>query len=78
MAWKGRVWAGSRHSDNEKFCNDLNDLKTPKMSERPLKKLQDFPTAPRTTLRISAHGEQVCRQSRSAPAEQQRIKCETP
>jgi hypothetical protein len=37
--------ARNRHSDNEKFCNDLNGPKTPKMSERPLKTLQDFPTS---------------------------------
>jgi hypothetical protein len=37
--------AGNRHSDNEKFCNDLNGPKTPKMSERPLKTLQDFSTS---------------------------------
>jgi len=45
MAWKGRAWAGNRHSDKEKFCNDLNEPKTPKMSERPLKKLKDFPNS---------------------------------
>src|SRR6266851_7320581 len=45
MAWKGRAWAGNRHSDKEKFCNDLNGPKTPKMSERALKTLQDFPTS---------------------------------
>src|SRR5713226_3552109 len=37
--------ARNRHSDNEKFCNDLNRPKTPKMSEWPLKTLQDFPTS---------------------------------
>jgi len=36
---------GWRHSDKEKFCNDLNGPETPKMSERPLKTLQDFPTS---------------------------------
>jgi hypothetical protein len=35
----------NRHSDNEKFCNDLNGPKTPKMSERPLKTLQYFETS---------------------------------
>jgi hypothetical protein len=35
--------ARNRHSDNEKFSNDLNEQKTPKMSERPLKTRQDFP-----------------------------------
>jgi hypothetical protein len=34
MARKGQAWAGSRHSDKVKFCNDLNGPKTPKMSER--------------------------------------------
>jgi hypothetical protein len=33
---------GYRHSDKEKFCNDLNGPKTPKMSERLLKTLQFF------------------------------------
>jgi hypothetical protein len=43
---------GNRHSDKEKFCNDLNGPKAPKMSERPLKTLQDFPTSKlNTTLR---------------------------
>jgi len=37
--------SGYRHSDKEKFCNDLNELKTLKMSERPLKTLQDFLTS---------------------------------
>jgi hypothetical protein len=37
--------ARSRHSDKEKFCNDLNGPKTPKMSEQPLKTLEDFPTS---------------------------------
>src|SRR6266849_3044797 len=37
--------ARSRHSDKEKFCNDLNGPKTRKMSEWPLKTLQDFPTS---------------------------------
>jgi hypothetical protein len=32
-------------SDKSKFCNDLNGPKTPKMSERPLKTPQDFPTS---------------------------------
>jgi len=36
---------GNRRSDKEKFCNDLNEVKTPKMSERPLKTLKDFPTS---------------------------------
>jgi hypothetical protein len=34
--------ARNRHSDNEKFCNDPNETKPPKMLERPLKNLQDF------------------------------------
>jgi hypothetical protein len=33
---------GYRHSDKEKFCNDLNGPKTPRMSERLLKTLQFF------------------------------------
>jgi len=37
--------SGYRHSDKEKFCNDLNELKTLKVSERPLKTLQDFLTS---------------------------------
>jgi hypothetical protein len=37
--------SGYRHSDKEKFCNDLNGPKTPNMSERPLKTLLDFPTS---------------------------------
>jgi hypothetical protein len=37
--------ARNRHSDNEKFCTDLNGPKTPKMSERPLKTLQYFETS---------------------------------
>jgi hypothetical protein len=37
--------ARNRHSDKEKFCNDLNGPKTRKMSEWPLKTLQDFPTS---------------------------------
>src|ERR1700730_18738873 len=36
--------ARNRHSDNEKFCIDLNGPKTPKMSERPLKTLRYFET----------------------------------
>ena len=43
MAWKGRAWVGNRYSDKEKFCNDLNGPKTPKMSERPLKTPTRFP-----------------------------------
>jgi hypothetical protein len=35
----------NRHSDNEKFRNDLKGPKTPKMSERPLKTLQYFETS---------------------------------
>jgi hypothetical protein len=34
-----------RDSDNNKFCNDLNGSKTPKMSERSLKMLQYFETS---------------------------------
>jgi hypothetical protein len=34
-----------RYSDHEKFYNDLNGPKTSKMSEQPLKTLQDFPTS---------------------------------
>jgi hypothetical protein len=45
MAWKGRAWVGNRHSGKQKFRNDLNGPKTPKMSERLLKTLQDFPTS---------------------------------
>jgi hypothetical protein len=37
--------ARNRHSDKEKFCIGLNGPKTPKMSERPLKTPQDFPTS---------------------------------
>jgi hypothetical protein len=37
--------ARNRDSDNEKFCNDLNEPKPLKMSERPLKTLKDFPTS---------------------------------
>src|ERR1700675_4680589 len=37
--------ARNGYSDNGKFCNDLNGPKTPKMSERPLKTLQDFTTS---------------------------------
>jgi hypothetical protein len=37
--------ACNRHSDNEKFCNDLNGPKTPKMSERSLKTRQYFETS---------------------------------
>src|SRR5216684_8341002 len=37
--------ARNRHSDNEKFCNDLNRPKTSKMSELPLKTLQFFETS---------------------------------
>jgi hypothetical protein len=40
-----RPWGRNRHSDNEKFCNDLNEPKPPKMSERPLETRQDFPTS---------------------------------
>jgi len=40
MTWKGRAWAGNRHSDKEKFYSDLNGPKTPKMSEQPLKTLR--------------------------------------
>jgi hypothetical protein len=44
--------ARNRHSDNDKFCNDLNGPKTAKMSERPLKTPQGFPTSKlNTTLR---------------------------
>ena len=42
---------GNRHSDKEKFCNDLNGPKTPKMSERPLKTLQYFETSKLNTPR---------------------------
>lgn len=45
MPRKGRAWAGNRHSDREKFCNDLNGPKATKMSEWHLKTLQDFPTS---------------------------------
>jgi hypothetical protein len=51
MARKGRAWTGNRHSDKEKFCNDLNGPKTPIMSERPLKTLKDFPTSKLNTPR---------------------------
>jgi hypothetical protein len=34
-----------RRSDNWKFCSDPNGPKTLKMSERPLKTIQDFPTS---------------------------------
>jgi hypothetical protein len=45
--WLGKDEHGlaKAHSDKEKFCNDLNGPKTLKMSERPLKTLQDFPTS---------------------------------
>ncbi len=43
--WKWLAWAHKRHSDNEKFCNDLNGPKTPRMSERLLKTLQYFETS---------------------------------
>jgi hypothetical protein len=42
--------ARNRHSDNEKFCNDLNEPKPPKMSERPLETRQDFPTSKLNTV----------------------------
>jgi hypothetical protein len=45
MAWKGRAWAGNRHSDKVKFYNDLNGPKTPKMSDWPLKTPKDFPSS---------------------------------
>jgi hypothetical protein len=32
-----------RGSDNGKFCNDLNEQKTPKMSERPFDNATRFP-----------------------------------
>jgi drug/metabolite transporter (DMT)-like permease len=35
----GGQGARNRHSDNEKFCNDLNGPNGPKMSERPVKTL---------------------------------------
>jgi hypothetical protein len=54
MAWRGQAWAGNRHSDKEKFCNDLNEVKTPKMSERPLKTLKDFPTSKLNTSAVTS------------------------
>jgi hypothetical protein len=51
--WLGKDEHGlaKAHSDKEKFCNDLNGPKTLKMSERPLKTLQDFPTSILNTVR---------------------------
>jgi hypothetical protein len=40
MAWKGRAWAGNRHSDGEKFCGDLNRPESQEISERLLKTLR--------------------------------------
>ena len=55
----------NRHSDNEKFCNDLNGLKTPKMSEQPLKTLQYFETSKLNTPRPLS---QMVEATRVAPA----------
>jgi hypothetical protein len=40
MAWKGRAWAGNRHSDKKKFRSNLNRPESQKMSERLLKALR--------------------------------------
>ena len=50
MNWKGRARARNRHSDSDKFCNDLNGPKTPKMSERSL--LQFIETSKLNTPRL--------------------------
>jgi len=51
MAWEGRARAGNRHSDKEKFCNDLMGQKRQKCQNGFLKK--------KNTTMISTSGEKI-------------------